>query len=44
MTYTDGKRYICQVDGCVWGPDVYPQGWIEAPDQEIQHNENTNTN
>lgn len=27
MTYTDGKRYICQMDGCVWGPDVYPAGW-----------------
>ena len=33
MTYTDGKRYVCQVDGCVWGPDVYPQGWTEVPDQ-----------
>lgn len=27
MTYTDGKRYICQMDNCVWGPDVYPAGW-----------------
>lgn len=36
MTYTDGKRYICQADGCVWGPDVYPQGWVEAPDQEAE--------
>lgn len=27
MTYTDGKKYICKIDGCVWGPDVYPQGW-----------------
>lgn len=27
MTYTDGKRYICQMDGCVWGPDVYPDWW-----------------
>lgn len=27
MTYTDGKKYICKMDGCVWGPDVYPQGW-----------------
>lgn len=27
MTYTDGNKYICQMDGCVWGPDVYPQGW-----------------
>lgn len=22
-----GKKYICQVDGCVWDPLVYPQGW-----------------
>lgn len=36
ITYTDGKRYICQVDGCVWGPDVYPQGWVESPDQEVE--------
>lgn len=27
MTYTDGNKYECSVDGCVWGPDVYPQGW-----------------
>jgi len=27
MTYTDGKRYICQMDNCVWGPDTYPAGW-----------------
>ncbi len=27
MTYTDGNKYICQMDGCVWGPDVYPPGW-----------------
>ena len=27
MTYTDGDKYICQMDGCVWGPDVYPNGW-----------------
>lgn len=30
MTYTDGKKYICKVDNCVWGPDVYPDGWSEA--------------
>lgn len=27
MTYTDGFRYICKEDGCVWPPDVYPNGW-----------------
>ena len=30
MTYTDGKRYICQMDGCVWNPDTYPQAWKEV--------------
>lgn len=27
MTYTDGKKYICQMDNCVWSPDTYPAGW-----------------
>lgn len=27
MTYTDGKHYICKMDGVVWGPDVYPDAW-----------------
>ena len=22
-----GKKYICKMDGCVWDPLVYPQGW-----------------
>lgn len=22
-----GKKYICQIDGCVWDPLTYPQGW-----------------
>lgn len=30
MTYTDGKKYVCKVDNCVWGPDVYPDGWDEV--------------
>ena len=21
------KKYICQIDGCVWDPLTYPQGW-----------------
>lgn len=29
ITY-NGKRYICQMDGCVWGPDAYPAGWQEV--------------
>ncbi len=27
ITYTDGKYYICQIDNCVWSPEVYPSGW-----------------
>ena len=26
ITY-NGKKYICKLDGCVWTPDDYPQGW-----------------
>ena len=26
VTY-NGKKYECLIDGCVWNPDVYPQGW-----------------
>lgn len=22
-----GERYTCQIDGCVWSPEEYPQGW-----------------
>lgn len=29
VTY-NGRHYICQVDGCVWNPDTYPEGWQEA--------------
>lgn len=29
ITY-NGQRYICQMNGCVWAPDVYPAGWSEA--------------
>ena len=29
ITY-DGKKYECVVDGCVWNPDGYPQGWHEV--------------
>ncbi len=27
IIFTDGKKYICQIDGCVWDPITYPQGW-----------------
>lgn len=26
ITY-NGKHYTCVLDGCVWSPDTYPQGW-----------------
>ena len=26
ITY-NGKHYTCAMDGCVWTPDAYPQGW-----------------
>lgn len=29
ITY-NGKRYKCILDGCVWAPDVYPDGWEEV--------------
>lgn len=33
VTY-NGKRYICQMDGCVWSPDVYPTAWEEVKESE----------
>lgn len=30
MTFKDGNKYICEMDGCVWGPDVYPNGWTKV--------------
>ena len=29
ITYK-GKKYICQMNGCVWTPDDYPKGWQEV--------------
>lgn len=26
----NGKKYICKIDGCVWNPETYPEGWEEA--------------
>ena len=26
ITY-NGRHYTCVMDGCVWTPDAYPQGW-----------------
>ena len=36
ITY-NGKKYVCQINGCVWAPDVYLQGWqevVEEPTEE----------
>lgn len=27
-----GKRWTCKMDGCVWDPGAYPQGWEYAGD------------
>lgn len=29
---SNGKHYICKIDGCVWPPDVYPSAWEEVTD------------
>lgn len=26
ITY-NGQHYVCQMDGCVWSPDAYPDAW-----------------
>lgn len=26
ITY-NGEHYTCQMDGCVWSPEAYPQAW-----------------
>lgn len=33
ITY-NGKKYVCKMDGCVWNPDTYPQGWQEVEETE----------
>lgn len=38
MTF-NGKKYICLINGCVWSPDEYPQGWQEV----VEETENTET-
>lgn len=27
----NGKHYVSKIDGNVWSPDAYPQGWEEVP-------------
>lgn len=41
ITY-NGKHYICKMDGCVWPPTEYPQGWElveETPKEEPEQTE-----
>ena len=26
----NNKKYVCKINGCVWNPDIYPQGWEEV--------------
>ena len=35
ITY-NGKKYICKLDGCVWTPDDYPQGWEEVVEEATE--------
>ena len=37
ITY-NGKKYICKLDNCVWAPDVYPAGWEEVVETDIEEN------
>lgn len=30
----NGKKYICKMDNCVWGPAVYPDAWEEVIETE----------
>ena len=32
-TTYNGKKYVCKMDGCVWNPDTYPQGWEEVKEE-----------
>ena len=35
ITY-NGKKYMCKMDGCVWNPDTYPQGWEEVMEETVE--------
>ena len=26
----NGKKYVCKINGCVWDPNTYPEGWEEV--------------
>ena len=38
ITY-NGKKYICKLDGCVWSPEEYPQGWEEVVEETTVESE-----
>lgn len=38
ITY-NGKHYTCQMNGCVWNPDEYPQGWKEVTEETTELSE-----
>lgn len=35
ITYNN-KKYVCKMDGCVWSPDTYPQGWELVEESEVK--------
>lgn len=30
-----GEKYTCLIDGCVWSPEEYPQGWKKETVEEV---------
>lgn len=39
ITY-NGKKYICNLDNCVWSPDIYPGAWDEVIEENNEAEEN----
>lgn len=33
-----GERYTCLIDGCVWSPEEYPQGWRKETTESEEQN------
>ena len=38
ITY-DGDRYVCKMNGCVWSPKDYPDGWEKVVEQSTLEEE-----
>lgn len=34
-----GEKYTCLIDGCVWSPEEYPQGWKKEATEEVVESE-----